>query len=141
MQIRSRLNVHVYPKIGDQPMGVLAKRPSLVQHWIKGLEDHLSPGTIKGITSWVSTIFKAAVDDGVVARNPFDVGSVRRPKVPARKAVPWDLAQVRSVSEQLPARFQALVYLGVGCGHRQGELFGAALDDVDFLGRAVHVRR
>ena len=36
MQIRSRLNVHVYPKLGDRPMGVLAKRPSLVQAWIRG---------------------------------------------------------------------------------------------------------
>jgi integrase len=41
----------------------------------------------------------------------------------------------------MPARFEAMVWLGAGCGHRQGELFGVALDDVDFLGRVVHVRR
>ena len=141
MQIRSRLNVHVYPKIGDVSMGVLAKRPSLVQQWIKGLERDLSASTIKGIVGWVSTIFKAAVDDGVVARNPFDAGSVRRPRVQATKAVPWDLAQVFAISRSLPARFRAMAWLGAGCGHRQGELFGVGLDDVDFLGRVVHVRR
>jgi integrase len=81
------------------------------------------------------------VDDGVVARNPFDAGSVRRPRVQATKAVPWDLTRVRLVSEHLPARYQAMVWLGAGCGHRQGELFGVAVDDVDFLGRVVHVRR
>jgi len=31
MQITSRLNVHVYPRIGDVSMGALAKRPSLIQ--------------------------------------------------------------------------------------------------------------
>ena len=56
---------------------------------IKSLEGQLSASTIKGITGWVSTIFKAAIDDGIVARNPFDAGSVRRPRVQATKAVPW----------------------------------------------------
>ena len=142
MQISSRLNVHVYPRIGGLSMGVLAKRPSLVQQWIKGLESvGLSPSTIKGIAGWVSTIFKAAVDDGVVTRNPFEAGSVRRPRVQATKAVPWDLAQVAAMAQNMPARYQAMVYLGAGCGQRQGELFGVAADDVDFLGRVVHVRR
>jgi integrase len=56
-------------------------------------------------------------------------------------SLPWDLAQVRSVSDHLPAWYRAMVYLAAGCGHRQGELFGVALADVDFLGRLVHVRR
>jgi Phage integrase family len=58
-------------------------------HWIKSLEGHLSASTIKGIAGWVSTIFKTAIYDGIVARNPFDAGSVRRPRVRATKAVPW----------------------------------------------------
>ncbi|WP_185949203.1 tyrosine-type recombinase/integrase [Microbispora sp. KK1-11] len=34
-----------------------------------------------------------------------------------------------------------MVFLGAGCGHRQGELFGVAVEDIDFLGRLVHVNR
>jgi integrase len=140
-QITSRLTVHVYPKIGDRPMGELARRPSLIQQWIKGLEADLSPSTIKGVVGWVSTIFRAAVDDGIVSRNPCEVASVRRPKVPAKKAVPWQLPELEAMAAALPGRYRAMTYLGAGCGHRQGELFGVAVDDVDFLGRVVHVRR
>jgi hypothetical protein len=141
MQAESRLRVHVYPagKLGDKPMGVLAKRPSLIQQWIKSLELTLAPSTIRSITELVSMIFNAAVDDGIVPRNPFSAGSVRPPKVQRQKAVPWDLPTLDAVADALESRHQAMAYLGAGCGHRQGELFGTAVDDVDFLGRTVHV--
>lgn len=53
----------------------------------------------------------------------------------------WTLAQVEAVAAALPARYSALPYLGAGTGMRQGELFGLAVEDVDFLRRVVHVRR
>jgi integrase len=34
-----------------------------------------------------------------------------------------------------------MVSLGAGCGLRQGEIFGLALEDVDFLGGTVRVVR
>lgn len=34
-----------------------------------------------------------------------------------------------------------LPYLGAGTGMRQGELFGLAVDEVDFRRKVVHVRR
>lgn len=143
-QIESRLSVHVYPTIGQTSIGVLAKRPSLVQQWIKGLESDLSASTIRGVVMWVSTIFNAAVDDGLVTRNPFRAGSVRAPKVDQKRAVPWDLATVEAMSaalSELGKQYGAMPYVGAGCGNRQGELFGLAVDDVDFLGRMVQVRR
>jgi len=144
MQIDTRLNRHVFAdgKIGDKAIGLLAKRPSMVQEWIKGMEsDGLAPGTIGGIVGWVSTIFNAAIDDGIVNRNPCEARSVKPPKIPRKKVTPWDLAIVHRMAGALPDRYSAMVALGVGCGHRQGELFGVALDDVDFLGRWMQVRR
>lgn len=41
----------------------------------------------------------------------------------------------------LPDRYQALVNVAAGCGLRQGEAFGLAVEDVDFLGGVVHVVR
>jgi integrase len=144
MQIDTRLNRHVFAdgKIGDKSIGLLAKRPSMVQEWIKSMEsDGLSPGTIGGIVGWVSTIFNAAIDDGIVSRNPCEARSVKPPKIPRKKVTPWNLATVNATAGALPDRYSAMVDLGVGCGHRQGELFGIAVEDVDFLGRWVQVRR
>lgn len=40
-----------------------------------------------------------------------------------------------------PARYAVLADLGAGLGLRQGEAFGLAVEDIDFLHRVVHVRR
>lgn len=114
MQVESRLRVHVYPVLGPAPMGVLAKRPSLIQQWIKGLEAKLAPSTIRGVVSIVSTIFSAAIDDQVVVRNPVAAGSVRTPRSQRRKVVPWDLATVEAIAAGLGGRHAAMVYLGAG---------------------------
>lgn len=43
--------------------------------------------------------------------------------------------------DALPPRYRALVTLAAGCGLRQGEAFGLAVEDIDFLRLVVHVRR
>jgi integrase len=45
------------------------------------------------------------------------------------------------VREALPERYQALVSVAAGLGLRQGEVFGLAVEDVDFLSGVVHVVR
>ena len=54
---------------------------------------------------------------------------------------PWPAAWVAGVTGALPDRYAATVAPGAGCGLRQGEVFGLAVDDVDFLRGVVHVRR
>ncbi|MFE5190489.1 hypothetical protein [Streptomyces sp. NPDC056628] len=43
--------------------------------------------------------------------------------------------------EALPDVYREMVSLGAGCGLRQGEIFGLAVEDVDFLGGVVRVTR
>lgn len=143
MRTDSSLSKWVYGHpIGDQTMGVLAKRPSLVQAWIKAMEvAGLQPSTIRGHIGVVSSVFDAAIDDQVVGRNPCKAKSVRPPARVPHKVIPWTLEWVEAMAAALAARYGTMTYLGAGCGHRQGELFGIALEDIDFLARVVHVRR
>src|SRR5690242_9093056 len=46
-----------------------------------------------------------------------------------------------AVRRDLPERYQALVEPAAGCGLRQGEVFGLAVEDIDFLGGTMHVVR
>lgn len=46
-----------------------------------------------------------------------------------------------AVRAALPARWQATADAGAGLGLRQGECFGLAVRDIDFLRHTVHVRR
>jgi integrase len=138
--IESRLKNHVYPVLGHHEMRVLSKRPSIVQKWLSGLQ--LEASYVKVILGHVSAIFVAAIDDGVVVRNPTKAGSVKPPKVVKQKIVPWPAERVHALGEALPARFEAMVTAGAGAGMRQGEIFGLAVDDIEFLGgQVIHVRR
>ncbi|MFF8986439.1 tyrosine-type recombinase/integrase [Streptomyces globisporus] len=67
--------------------------------------------------------------------------SIRAPKLDARKLKPWTRERVLAVREGLPQQYKAIVDVGAGCGLRQGEVFGLAVDEVDFLGGTVHVVR
>ncbi|MCP2337200.1 tyrosine-type recombinase/integrase [Actinomadura rupiterrae] len=127
--------------IGKRPLSVLAKTPSLIQKWIKSLEDKgLSPAYIKRIFDTLSTIFIAAMEDGLVSRNPTKSSAVRPPRVPKKKIVPWTLDQADSAAEAL-GEDGTIVYLGSGAALRQGEIFGLAVDDIDFGNRVIHVVR
>jgi integrase len=149
-RIEVALRVHAYaaegtlgktttggPAIGDYPMRVLAKRPSLIQAWIKGLSLH--PNTARKVIGDVSQVFTAAVEDGILTRNPLAAKSVQLPKPVKTEAVPWTAPQVAAVAAELPPRLAALPYLGAACGPRQGELFALALCDVDFLRKMLRI--
>lgn len=143
IRVQGEFRKHVYPVIGRRSLRDLAKRPSVSQAWIAGLE--LAPSSANQVIRDVSAVYAAAVDDGLITRNPLRARSVTRPQPPERKVKPWTLADVEAIAAALPKRFRLIPYLGSGSGQRQGEMFGLALDDgdpdVDFLGRVIHVRR
>lgn len=138
LAVGNRLGVHVYSVIGGKQLRNI--KPSTMQAWLRSVED-LAPRTRVLILGHVSAIFNAAVDDRLVAHNPCNASSVRRPKVPARKVVPWLHAQVLAVREALPERYRVIAMLGAGLGLRQGEAFGLSPDDIDWLRGIVQVRR
>jgi integrase len=89
----------------------------------------------------LSSVLNAAIDDGLIQRNPCRARSVRPPRADRRKVVPWAPVAVDAVTAALPPRYRALADAGRGLGLRQGEAFGLAVEDIDFLRRVVHVRR
>ncbi|MFE2303631.1 tyrosine-type recombinase/integrase [Streptomyces sp. NPDC059445] len=116
--------------------------PSHLRLWLRSLEDRgLSAGYRRGIFAHVSTVFSAAVEDRVIRVNPCRARSVRAPRLEPRKVKPWPAGRIRAVQSELPERYRALVNVAAGCGLRQGEAFGLAVEDVDFLGGVVHVVR
>lgn len=138
MELRFRL--HVFPHIGSRSLS--AFQPGHIRAWARALKDSgIASSYQRVIFANVSAVFSAAVDDGIIARNPCRAGSVKAPKLDARKVKPWTRARVFAVRDALPEQFAPLVDLGAGCGLRQGEVFGLAVDELDFLGGVVHVVR
>jgi hypothetical protein len=79
--------------------------------------------------------------DGLLPKNPCKAKSVKLPTATKKKIIPWSLERVRAVVAGLPKRFQAGGKLAFGCGLRQGEVFGFAVEDIDFKGGWIHVNR
>jgi integrase len=136
--VELRLRLHAFPVLGRLPIRDV--KPSAVQAWLKSLSA-LAPSYARVIFVNVSSVFSAAVDDGLRTTNPCAAGSVKRPKVDARKVTPWPATAVLAVRGALAERWSVAVTLGAGLGLRQGELFALSPDDVDFLRGRVEVRR
>ena len=57
------------PALGDHRLHDLANRPSLCQQWIAGMR--LADSTKVKVIDRVSEVLSAAVDDGLISRNPL----------------------------------------------------------------------
>lgn len=64
-QVQSNLQNHVLPVFGKRPIGSI--RPSEVQAWVRSLSTKLAPGTVEVVYRYFAAIFRAAVEDRVVA--------------------------------------------------------------------------
>jgi integrase len=138
-QVENRLRLYAYPTWEDVPLARI--RAAAVQKWLAELTQRLSPGTVRQAFIHFSSILSAAVDDEMLAKNPCKSRSVVPPAVPRPRVVPWPMARVRAVIEAHPDRYRALPAVGAAAGLRQGEIFGLAVDDIDFLRRTIHVVR
>lgn len=138
-QTVGRVRRHIAPVLGTTPL--MALRTSQVQSWIRAKQQELAPRTIRVLVSLLSSILNSAVDDGRMPKNVCRSSSIRLPKVDDRKIVPWTEAQVRAVGQHLPERYKVMLTITTGLGLRQGEVFGLAVEDVDWMRRVVTVRR
>lgn len=137
--LESRICVHMLPTFGR--MQLRSIKPSTVQAWVRGRQDEVAPSYCRLLLTNLSTILTAAVDDQLIATNPCDSQSVSPPKVIKRKVEPWTVERVQAVVAAHPSELRAMPIVGAGCGLRQGEVFGLAVENVDFLRHTVHVRQ
>ncbi len=138
-QIESRLRVHILPAFGD--LELRAIRPSMVQTWVRSRQEGYAPQYVRVVLGTLSAVLSAAVDDGLIAKNPCSSRAVKAPAIGESKVVPWSGEMVDAVIAAHPARYRAIPLLAAGCGLRQGEALGVRVEDVDFLRRKLHVRQ
>jgi integrase len=141
--VEQQLRLHVYPHIGHRPIGAI--RTGEVQAMVRRLVAASSAGgaemaasTVEVIYGRVAAVFRAAVRDRVIALSPCVDVTVPAPP-PSSMLQVLTSQQVVAIADEVPEYYRALVIAGAGLGLRPGELFGLALDRVDFLRRSVRV--
>jgi integrase len=134
--VEQDLRLHVYPTLGDRP--IAAVRNSEVQALVTGLSARLAPTTLERVYGRVTSVFRAAVRDRLIPATPcVDVRLPRRHTAAVSDVLTTD--QVLALADAMPPRYRAVILAGAGTGLRPGELFGLALDRIDFLRRSVRV--
>jgi integrase len=126
---------HARRTLGSRPLGSIRKGD--VQALVAGLA--LAPGTVENVHAKLSTLFEAAVEDGLLARNPAK--GAKLPSTAAGEVVPPTADQVAAVYEAAEPWLRPAVVLGAGLGLRSGEATGLTLDRVLWLERVVRVDR
>lgn len=132
--------LHVKPYLGKY--AIIEIKTQEIRNWLRELENKgLGLKTRHMIRAYVFQMLKSAVDDEIIARNPLEADSTRLSSPEKVRIEPWTLETVFAVHHGLEDRYAILAYLGAFLGLRQGEAFGLAVEDIDFLRGVVHVRR
>lgn len=105
-----------------------------------------SAGVRRNACDKLSAVFKAAVMDAVIARNP--VASIQRPRVAKKVVDPFTREEAEQIIAHLYDKLSGLTRI-YACyfefafftGMRPGELMGLRWEEVDFNARSAHVCR
>lgn len=140
-RVESHLRCHVYEaepdsartrkggvSIGQHSMSALSARPTLSAAWIAAMP--LAEGSRRKVVEVVSAIYAAAMEDGIITRNPLASKSVSRPGRGGTRAEPLPAEAVDAIAAGLPERYRILARLGAGTGMRQMEMSGLGADDI-----------
>ncbi len=99
-----------------------------------------APRTVEHLHTFLRSVVRQVVDDGLVPRNP--VASVKPPRGSKKDIQPLTPGQVRQLlSAASGDRYEALYVVAVTAGLRRGELLGLTWEDVDFKRGTMQVRR
>ncbi|MEF9886171.1 site-specific integrase [Streptomyces sp. P9-A4] len=114
---------------------------TVLRGYIATLEGECAPRYARQILTSLSNILETAIDDKRLVRNPMRAKSVRWPKAPEDQREAWSLETAQCVRDVINPRYRIAVVLALGCGLRQGEVFGLSPQDVDFERGVIRVRR
>jgi len=130
---------HIAPRLGNIKLKDL--RPDQIQAlYNEKLDSGISARTVILIHAVLHKALKHALKQGVIGRNPTD--AVNRPKFRRKEMLTLSDSQVRTLLLVVKdTRFEALFWIAVSTGLRQGELLGLRWSDLDWQSRRLHVQR
>ncbi|MET8079181.1 hypothetical protein [Streptomyces sp. NPDC005303] len=135
-----RARLLIVPHLGELPLRNITAAE--LRTYIATLETTVSSVDYRrGILSELSSVLEAAVDDKRLLTNPMHAKSVRWPKAPKERREAWLLERALHVRDVISPQHRISVVFGLGCGLRQGEVFGLSPADIDYGRGVLHVRR
>ena len=98
------------------------------------------PRTCEQMRLTLRQIFKQAIEDGLIIRNPATAIELpRHIKNEKRALTNEEKAAIKAAD--LTDRERAFVMIALGCGLRPGEIYALTWEDVDFANEVIHVNK
>lgn len=138
-RVDERVRLHILPHLGAVALRDVSA--TVLRGYIATLEGECSPRYARQILTSLSNIFETAIDDKRLVRNPMRAKTVRWPKAPDEDRDAWPLTTAQRVRDVINPRYRIAVVVALGCGLRQGEVFGLSPRDIDFERGVIRVRR
>jgi integrase len=129
------LRLHIVPAFGDWELASV--EASAVRDWWAELRGR-HPTTAAKAYRLLNSVYRTAVADGIVGRNPCQVKGGGSEDAPERPVAA--VAQVNALANAMPETLRCIVLLAAWCGLRSGELAALRRKDLDVLGGFVSVR-
>jgi integrase len=135
----SYIKRHILPVLGKVKLSDL--RPDQVQTFYNHLvKKGCSQYTVRIVHAVLHRALNQAVRWGLIGRNPASL--VEKPKPKKIEMKTWNDHQVMSFLSVIEdPQYQALYYLAVTTGMRQGELLGLKWKDLDWISGHIQVKR
>lgn len=116
--------------LGHRPIGQVTV--SEVRAWIGALQaEGLKPSTVAALHGRLKQILDAAVDEGVLRKNP--VGRKTSPKTTSTELTIPTTEQVWALHDAMPEGLRPAILLGAFAGLRNAEAVALRIEDVDFM--------
>ncbi|NJP78010.1 site-specific integrase [Streptomyces sp. AA8] len=138
-RVDERVRLHILPHLGEVALRDVSA--TVLRSYVATLEGECAPRYARQILTTLSNVFETAIDDKRLVRNPMRAKSVRWPKVPEDQREAWPLETAQRARDLINPRYRVAVVVALGCGLRQGEVFGLSPEDVDFKRGVIRVRR
>ncbi len=130
---------HILPNIGKLKLADL-RLARIEQFYAELIQQNVGPRTIRVAHNILHKSLEKAVRYGLIAYNPSHGATLPRYKHGEMQVLdPSQVSQFLVAAQDSP--YQALYYLGVTTGMRQGELFGLKWTDLQWNSGTLHIQR
>lgn len=132
-------NQYIKKELGMKRLSQL--KPIMLQrHFNQMAAADYSTKTITDTYNVLHSMFKVALQNNFIFRNPCDAVILPKTKEKERRVLTID--EQKEVLEHAKGRIcETLVRVALGTGMRAGELLGLTWDDIDFKNREIHVNK
>jgi integrase len=125
------------PALGTQGLNTIT--PELIRSWYQALRVAKTPSVAAKAYVRLRQVLGQAVDDERILRNPCRIRRAGVERPPEQRFA--TMAELLRLSDNVPARYKAMVLTAGLGGLRQGELLALRRGDVDLEAAVIHVRR